>query len=70
LKKKKKNIVGTSVVVQRLRLHMASAGTQVRSLAGELRSCILQGTAKKTKQNKKSYSPRPNSPISYFLKER
>ena len=39
-------------MVQWLRFHTPSAGPQVQFLAGELRSCILQGTAKKQNRAK------------------
>ena len=38
LKKKKKTTKGTSLVVQRLRIHFAMQGFQVQSLVRELRS--------------------------------
>ena len=40
----KKERKGTSFVVQRLRIHLAVQTTRVRSLVGELRSCMPQST--------------------------
>ena len=38
---------GSSLVVQWLRLHASTSGDRVRSLVGEVRSCMPQGAAKK-----------------------
>ena len=38
------NHAGTSLAVQWLRIHLPMQGTWVRSLVGELRSHMLQGT--------------------------
>ena len=40
-------------MVQWLRLHASTAGAQVRSLVGELRSCMPHGVVKKKKKKKK-----------------
>ena len=42
--------MGTSLVVQGLRLQASTAGPQVQSLAGELKSHMLHGAAKKFKK--------------------
>ena len=42
----KSEVPGTSLVVQWLKLHVSKQGTQVQSLARELRSLRLSGTVK------------------------
>ena len=46
-----------SLVVQWLRLHLPLQAARVQSLAGELRSHMLRGTAKTNKQTKKPHGP-------------
>ena len=50
LRDKNDEELGTSLVVQWLRLRASNAGAQVRSLVGEQRSHMLQGAAKKVKK--------------------
>ena len=46
-----------SLVVQWLRLHLPLQAARVQSLAGELRSHMLHGTAKTNKQTNKIHGP-------------
>ena len=44
--------MGTSLVVQWLRVHVSTTGTWVQSLVGELRSCVSRGTTSPHKKVK------------------
>ena len=65
-----KNIHGNSLAVQWLGLGAFTAGAQVQSLVGELRSHKLRGTARKKRKTKRTFMGRDqNININRSLKE-